>query len=131
MKSILVVDDEFGLADVLAATLSDIGYDVRTAANGVQGLELMEAKAPDSAILDYMMPLLDGPGFLEAMRANPRFAGTPVVMMSAMQESVVSERCRGYATFLRKPFDFEAVLGAVQRALGERFDQLEPSAACQ
>ncbi len=119
MKSIVVVDDEFGLADVLAATLSDIGYDVRTAANGVQGLEVMEAHAPDLVILDYMMPLLDGPGVLEAMRANPRFASAAVVMMSAMPETVVSERCHGYVAFLRKPFDFDAVLGAVKHALGE------------
>ncbi|HEX4446440.1 MAG TPA: response regulator [Polyangiaceae bacterium] len=119
MKTIVVVDDEFGLADVLAATLSDVGYRVVTAANGLQGLEAMAAQPPDLVILDYMMPLLDGPGVLDAMRKDPRFAGAPVVMMSAMPEPVVAARCSGYAVFLRKPFDFDEVLAAIRTSLGE------------
>ena len=119
MKTIVVVDDEFGLADVLAATLADVGYHVMTAGNGVQGLEVMAARPPDLVILDYMMPLLDGPGVLEAMRRDPRFVHAPVVMMSAMPEAVVASRCSGYVAFLRKPFDFEDVLIAVRRTLGD------------
>jgi CheY-like chemotaxis protein len=117
MKTIVVVDDEFGLADVLAATLSEVGYHVHTAANGVQGLEVMAEHPPDLVILDFMMPLLDGPGVLRAMRVDPRLASVPVVMISAMPESAVRARCSGYVAFLRKPFEFDAVLGAVQRAI--------------
>jgi CheY-like chemotaxis protein len=119
MKTIVVVDDEFGLADVLAATLADAGYSVHTAANGIQGLEIMAEHPPDVVILDYMMPLLDGPGVLDAMRRDPKLVMAPVVMMSAMPESVVGERCSGYVTFLRKPFDFDAILSAVHGALGD------------
>jgi CheY-like chemotaxis protein len=118
MKTIMVVDDEFGLADVLAVTLSEIGFRVHTAANGVQGLEVMAEHLPDLVILDFMMPLLDGPGVLRAMRADPRLANVPVVMISAVPESVVRARCSGFVAFLRKPFEFDAVLAAVQRALG-------------
>ncbi len=119
MKTIVIVDDEFGLADVLDATLSDAGYRVFTASNGVQGLEVMAEHPPDLVIADYMMPLLDGPGLLRAMRADPRLANTPVVLMSAMPEGVVRARCTGYAAFLRKPFGFEALLAALTRLLGE------------
>jgi DNA-binding response OmpR family regulator len=115
MKTIVIVDDEFGLADVLAATLSDIGFRVLSATNGNQGLEVMAEHSPDLVILDYMMPLLDGAGVLKAMRADPRLAAVPVIMISAVPESVVRARCQGYSSFLRKPFDFEALLTAVER----------------
>ena len=118
MKTIVVVDDEFGLAEVLAATLSEVGFRVHTATNGVQGLDVMAEHPPDLVILDFMMPFLDGPGVLRAMRLNPRLASVPVVMISAMPESAVRARSSTYVAFLRKPFGFDALLGAVQRAIG-------------
>jgi DNA-binding response OmpR family regulator len=117
MKTIVIVDDEFGLADVLNATLSDAGYRVFVAANGVLGLETMAENQPDLVFLDYMMPLLDGPGVLRAMHGDERLASVPVVLMSAMPESVVRVRCTGYAAFLRKPFGFEALLSVVGKIL--------------
>ena len=119
MKTIVVVDDEFGLAEVLGTTLSDLGHRVHIAANGAQGLSVMAEHPPDLVLLDYMMPLLDGPGVLEAMRSDPRLAGVPVLMMSAMPESTVRARCSGYRAFLRKPFAFDALVDAVHRALGD------------
>ena len=113
MHTIVLIDDEFGLADVVSATLSDAGYRVRTAVNGAQGLEVMAEHPPDLVLLDYMMPLLDGPGVLRAMRADPKLADVPVVMMSAMPETVVRKRTTDYVAFLRKPFDFDALLNAV------------------
>jgi CheY-like chemotaxis protein len=115
MKTIVIVDDEFILADVLAATLSDIGFCALIAANGKQGLEVMAQHPPDLVLLDYMMPLLDGAGVLKAMRADPKLAAVPVIMISAVPESVVRARCEGYAAFLRKPFDFQTLLSAVER----------------
>jgi CheY-like chemotaxis protein len=119
MKTIVVVDDEYGLADVLASTFFDIGYIVHTAADGVQGLEIMAEHPPDLVILDFTMPLLDGPGVLSAMKGDPMLSSVPVVLISAMPESVVSMRCSGYVTFLRKPFDFDAILGAVLGSIGD------------
>ena len=117
MKTIVIVDDEFGLADVLASTLSDIGFRVLSAANGKQGLEIMVEHPPDLVLLDYMMPLLDGAGVLKAMRADPKLAAVPVIMMTAVPESVVRAQCHGYTAFLRKPFDFQTLLKAVERAM--------------
>jgi len=117
MKTIVIIDDEFGLADVLQATLSEVGYHAFTASNGIRGLEVMAEHPPDLVILDYMMPLLDGPGVLRAMRLDPRLEHVPVVLISAMPEAVVRSRANGYAHFLRKPFDFEALLRAVERTV--------------
>jgi CheY-like chemotaxis protein len=118
MKTIVIVDDEFGLADVLAASLSDLGYRVYAAANGTQGLQVLAENGADLVLLDYMMPLLDGPGMLRAMQADPTLAGIPVIAMSSLQESAVAARCTGYVAFLRKPFGFEALLAAVEGVLG-------------
>ena len=117
MKTIVVIDDEFSLAEVLSATLSDVGYRVYTAPNGRLGLDLMAEHHPDLVLLDYMMPLLDGPGVLRAMRADARFTGVPVVVMSSLPESRVRAKCSGYVAFLRKPFAIEALLSVVEKAL--------------
>jgi CheY-like chemotaxis protein len=118
MKTIVVIDDEFGLVDVLAAALSDVGYRVLTATNGAQGLETMAEHPPELVLLDFMMPLLDGPHVLEKMRQTPALARVPVIMMSSMPESVVRARCGGYVAFLRKPFAFTAVMKAISDVLG-------------
>jgi CheY-like chemotaxis protein len=117
MKTIVIIDDEFGLADVLSATLAGAGFRVQVASNGAQGLALLGEHAPDLVILDYMMPVLDGPGVLCAMQVDERFARIPVLMISSLPESSVRARCAGYAAFLRKPFAFEVVLEAVEKAL--------------
>ncbi len=117
MKTIVIIDDEFSLADALATTLSDVGFRVDTAANGLQGLEAMAEQAPDLVLLDYMMPLLDGPGVLARMRADERLAKVPVVVMSALPESTVRLKCSGHVAFLRKPFSFDALLTTVERML--------------
>jgi DNA-binding response OmpR family regulator len=117
MKTIVVIDDEFGLADVIAAGLSDVGYRALTAPNGVLGLEVMAEHTPDLVILDLMMPLLDGAGVLREMAKDPRLSEVPVIMVSSMPESVVRARCHGYVAFLRKPFSLDALTAAVEKAL--------------
>ena len=118
MKTIVIIDDEFGLADVLSATLADSGFRVHVAANGVQGLVLVREHTPDLVLLDYMMPILDGPGVLRTMQADDRLATIPVVMMSSLPEASVRARCTGYVAFLQKPFAFEVLIDAVEKAVG-------------
>jgi DNA-binding NtrC family response regulator len=117
-KTIVIVDDEFGIADVLAASLFDLGFRVYTAANGKQGLQVLAEHDADLVLLDYMMPLLDGPGVLKAMHGDARLANIPVIVMSSLQESAVAAGCTGYLAFLRKPFGFEALLAYIEEALG-------------
>jgi CheY-like chemotaxis protein len=118
MKKIVVIDDEFSLADVLAATLGDCGYEVHSVTNGAQGLEAIRERRPDLVLLDFMMPLLDGAGMLEVMRGDPSIAATPVIFMSSLPEPIVRARCDGYVAFLRKPFSFECLLTAVRSVVG-------------
>ena len=117
---ILVVDDEFSVAEVLQSVLADAGHEVVTAVNGRQGLELLSKRLPDLVLLDFMMPIMDGPAMLRAMREDPTYRNIPAVVMSSLPEIAVAEAARGlYAAFLRKPFKLAAVTNAVESVLGQ------------
>ena len=118
MPTVLVVDDEFGIVDVLETILTDEGYRVLTACNGKQGLVRLSAEKPNVILLDFMMPILGGGEMLRAMAAEPAYQRIPVVMMSSLGQDVIAERCKGYAAFLHKPFRAAAVLSTVARVLG-------------
>jgi CheY-like chemotaxis protein len=118
MATVLVVDDEFGIVDVLETILTDEGYRVLTACNGKQGLVRLSEEKPDLILSDFMMPILGGGDMLLAMASEPAYQRIPVIMMSALSEEAVAERCKGYAAFLHKPFRVAAVLSTVARVLG-------------
>lgn len=115
MQTVLVVDDEFGIAEVLAEVLGDAGYDVVTAIHGRQALERLAARRPDVILLDFMMPVMNGPATLAALAADPGHRTIPVILMSSLPETAVA--ARGYAAFLRKPFKVAAMLEAIARVL--------------
>jgi CheY-like chemotaxis protein len=117
VRTILVVDDEWAIAEVLEALLSDEGYRVIIANNGKQALERLAEWPPDLIMLDFMMPVMDGNATLAALKENPKTANIPVILMSSLPEETISERCSGYVTFLRKPFRVAAVLDTIERAL--------------
>jgi len=117
MATILVVEDEFGIAEVLQSALADAGHNVVTAINGRQGLERLNERRPELVILDFMMPVLDGPGMLRAMRGDPEYRDIPAVLMSSLPESAVAEAASGYAGFLRKPFQLRAAIEMINRVL--------------
>jgi len=111
--SILIVDDEPGIVDVLIAVLEDAGHRASGATNGQEGLSRLKASLPDLMLLDVEMPVLDGEETLRALKADPRLAAVPVLMMSGIPESMVKRRCRGYDAFLRKPFSLAELLETV------------------
>jgi CheY-like chemotaxis protein len=118
MATVLVVEDEFAIADLLEMVLTDEGYRVLTAANGRQGLErLAEGPRPDLVISDYMMPVLDGAELLRAMRESEAQRDIPCIVMSSMPEANVRERIGDYAAFVRKPFDLGAMVQLVTTIL--------------
>jgi CheY-like chemotaxis protein len=117
MATVLVVDDEFGIVDVLETILTDEGYRVLTACNGKQGLVRLSEEKPEVILMDFMMPILGGGDMLRAMAAEPAYQRIPVIVMSSLREEAVAERCKGYAAFLHKPFRAAAVLSTVARVL--------------
>jgi len=118
MSTILIVEDEFAIADLLEMVLTDEGYHVLMAANGRQGLErLSEGPRPDLIISDYMMPVLDGAGLIQAMRESEVQRAIPCIVMSSMPEANVRERISDYAAFVRKPFQITALVRLVAAIL--------------
>jgi CheY-like chemotaxis protein len=118
MATVLIVEDEFAIADLLEMVLTDAGYRVLMAANGRQGLErLAEGPRPDLVISDYMMPVLDGADLIRAMRQSEAQRDIPCIIMSSMPEANVRERIDGYAGFMRKPFQLAAMVQLIATIL--------------
>ncbi len=116
-KTILIVDDELGILEVVEFILIDAGYKVVTALNGQDGLKKLEETNLDLVVVDFMMPIMDGAGVIKAMRANERFSIIPVILTSALPERTIKERCEGYNAFLRKPFKTEGLMEEIARLL--------------
>ncbi len=122
MKTILVVDDEYAIADILVDVLGDEGYRVLSAANGKEGLARLEAESQvDLLILDAMMPVLDGKSTLQRLRADARYQALPVLLMSAAasiaDELAALPDCK-VSAFLHKPFALDRLLSLVQQLIG-------------
>jgi CheY-like chemotaxis protein len=117
MPTVLVVEDEWAIADWLHGVLSREGYQVRLAINGKQALDVLDHGKPDVILVDYLMPVMDAAGLLKALAEKPALARIPVIVMSLLQETTVRERCDGFQDFLRKPFQESEVLDTVRNVL--------------
>ena len=122
MKTILVVEDEVAIAELVKATLEDEGYAVTTAENGREGLARLAEVRPDLVLCDIMMPIVDGRQMCRTMQADHTYRSIPVVLVSAVGDSIVRGEC-DYAAFLRKPFDLDHLLDTVARLI----DTADPS----
>ena len=117
-EMVLIVEDEFAIAELLEMALTDGGYRVMMAANGRQGLEqLAQAPPPDLVISDFMMPVLDGARFPQAMRETEAHRNIPCIIMSSVPEASVRTRIEGYAGFIRKPFKLSDMVQLVESVL--------------
>jgi CheY-like chemotaxis protein len=116
-KTILIVDDEFGVLEVLEFILSDAGFTVVSAINGQDAVARLEETTPDLAIVDFMMPILDGSGVIKAIRSDQRLRDIPIILASALPEKTIRERCDGYTTFLRKPYKTEQLMEEISKLL--------------
>jgi CheY-like chemotaxis protein len=115
MKLVLVVEDEYGNAEILQLLLESTGYRVVTASNGKAALELLEGEKPSLILSDFMMPTMNGGELGVAVRANPLLAHLPFVFMSGTSEDVVRQAFRDYDAFVRKPFQMDTILPVVAR----------------
>lgn len=118
MQTVLVVDDEFGIGEVLEAILTDEGYRVVTAINGNHALERLAGNRVDLVLSDLMMPVMDGAALFKALKADARYARIPFVLMCSLPETTISSRIKGYTAFLHKPFKVDDVIDVVRDVLG-------------
>src|SRR4051812_7477254 len=110
MQSVLIVDDDAELRDVLAEFLVDEGYEVRSAPNGAAALAALEQGAPSVILLDLAMPVMDGTSFRRRQLADPKLADIPLLVMSANDSvAVVTSELKVWA-LLPKPVHPEFLL---------------------
>jgi CheY-like chemotaxis protein len=114
--SILIVDDEFGLAELLREMLREYGYDVTLAINGRLALDILSERRIDLVITDTMMPVMDGAELAAAMRNSGVYRSIPIVMMTSLA-SAVPQANGLYDAVLRKPFTPELLMQAILRVL--------------
>ncbi|HET6284610.1 MAG TPA: response regulator [Polyangia bacterium] len=113
MKTVLLVEDDFEIRDILQDLLEAEGYDVIPAGNGRQALQFLaenRAAGPDLVILDIMMPMIDGRQVLEVMQRDQALAEIPVIVISA----IARETPVGARALLKKPFSLEKLFRTVR-----------------
>jgi CheY-like chemotaxis protein len=122
MHQILVVDDDRGIRDTLAALLEGEGYGVRRAENGQVALEMIRREPkPELMLLDLMMPVLSGFELLEMLEnGDPDLESVPIFVVSAFNAPLIQTRNGGgVKRCFGKPFDAQALLAAVRERFGE------------
>lgn len=119
---ILVVDDEPDCLSIIQCRLEWCHYEVITAGNGAEGLQIAENKNPDIVLLDNNMPVMDGHEMLERMRKHPILRDTPVIMVTALCEmhDITAASALGIADYVTKPVDFTSLLEKISNILGNR-----------
>ena len=122
--SVLVVEDERNIAELLQLYLEKEGYAVTIAGDGGEGLEKFRAIGPDLVLLDVMMPVMDGWQLCRAIRAE---SATPVIMLTAKSETddKVAGLKSGADDYITKPFEMKEVLARIEAVL-RRTDRSVP-----
>jgi DNA-binding NtrC family response regulator len=118
--TILVVDDEEIMREILETLLTREGYDVRLATSGAEGLELARALPFDAAIVDIMMPGLDGIATLDELRRIDEDLAVIIITAYASVESAISAMKSGAFDYITKPFKNDEVLVVVRNAMERR-----------
>jgi CheY-like chemotaxis protein len=116
VSDVLVVDDDRDIREAVEEILVDEGYEVTTAKNGREALDVLAHSAPPAVILlDMAMPVMDGAAFCAVRNADERLSAIPVIAFSAV--AALRERVSRLAVdgVLEKPLTVEALLGSVRR----------------
>ncbi|MBF2001125.1 MAG: response regulator transcription factor [Synechococcales cyanobacterium C42_A2020_086] len=118
-KRLLLIDDDPNLILLVKDYLEFRGYEVITADNGQEALEVLDKDTPDMIICDVMMPQMDGYSLVEHVRKNPRTSWIPVLFLSAKGQS--QDRVKGLNTgadvYMVKPFEPEELVAQVESSL--------------
>lgn len=120
LKKILIVDDEPHMLRITELSLKKGGYDILTARNGREAIELAARELPALIVMDVTMPEMDGLTALKQLKATPATAGIPVIMLTSRGQTVAREEAEisGAALYLTKPFSPSALAAEARRIIG-------------
>lgn len=121
MARILVADDEPALVKLLSFILERDSHEVRTAADGQEALNAIEAERPDLIILDVMMPVMDGFSLSARLQANAALRSIPIIILSANPSMKdMFQPHENVVRFVEKPFDSKALRALVRQILASK-----------
>ncbi|MFC3125663.1 response regulator [Pseudoroseomonas globiformis] len=118
MTTILVVDDEFLVSDLLASALEDQGYHVTQAHHGRKALAVLAREKPALIITDFMMPLMNGLELAQAVKEDTRWRHLPIILLSGAQGSIARGHPHLFADVFDKPFPIRALVARVRELAG-------------
>ena len=115
--TILIVDDDSGIRQLLLLFLEHKGYTAKTVANGREALNQLQTDEPLPMLilLDLMMPIMDGAAFRQAQQADPRIAAIPVVVLSAAENMEAQAPLLTANAYVPKPIEFDNLLQVVEQ----------------
>lgn len=122
MLKIITIDDDPVVRTLIKKTFSSLGFEVITAADGIEGLRAIENNQPDIIILDVMMPIIDGLEVLKRIKATPKIAKIPVIMFTAISDGhmVVETSKFGADDYIIKPFQSSVLIQKVKKLLKDK-----------
>ncbi|MCC6569368.1 MAG: response regulator [Anaerolineales bacterium] len=121
-KSILCIEDEAEMIDLIRLILGRRGYDVKGAISGIEGLKMIREHSPDLILLDLMMPEMDGWEVYQQIKADEKMKKTPVIVVTAKAQSI--DRVLGLHIakvddYIAKPFSPQELLTSVEKVLNK------------
>ncbi|MHC4430555.1 MAG: response regulator [Planctomycetota bacterium] len=121
-KTVLVVDDEIHIVHIVAIKLRNNGYEVISADNGAEALELALREKPDIVVTDYQMPVMTGLELVEKLREHDQTKDIPVIMLTARSFAIEQEKQEALqiSGCLSKPFSPRELLGDVEDILYQK-----------
>jgi two-component system chemotaxis response regulator CheY len=116
-KIILTVDDSRTMRDMLRLALTQAGYEVVQAEDGIHGLEVLQGETPDVIVTDINMPRMDGFGFIEGVRRDDRHRAIPILVLTTESDAEKKNRARdaGATGWIVKPFNPVKLIDAIRR----------------
>lgn len=117
MTSVLAIDDSATIRALVTQTLTNAGFDVITAVDGQDGVNVFQTKRFDAVITDINMPKMDGFGVIEAIRDSPENKRVPILVLTTESGSALKDRARsaGATGWIVKPFDDAALVSVLRR----------------
>lgn len=117
---VLVADDDEDILTLVGLRLERAGYEVLTARDGVEALAVVEQRTPDIAVVDVMMPRMDGHELVRRLRARPDTATLPILILTAaVHDRVAAEsEAAGADAHMRKPFSPKDLVARLAEMLG-------------
>jgi two-component system chemotaxis response regulator CheY len=120
-KAVLTVDDSPSIRQMVKLVLSQAGFEVHEAVDGIDGLEKAKAKPVQMVVTDLNMPRMDGITMVRELRKLPTYKGVPIILLTTESDESFKKQAKdaGATGWITKPFKQEQLIAVAQKVLGK------------